>query len=217
MGKVFQILGWSIVIFFSLCLVAIALSYFTFDLNFHFLKSKQDMLDNRVWLGAFYVHLFFGVTAILSGLPLFFGKLISYTSKQHKALGKTYVISILLLTGPTGFYLAFFAEGGSWASIGFMMMSLAWMWPTYLAFRYAVKKDFVAHNKWMIRSMAMTLSGVTLRLFTPIGSYVLGFDEQTNFVITAYAPWLFNIMIGEVILLASKKQIKTNELVIQRT
>ncbi len=202
-------------IFFSLCLVVIALSYFSFDLNYHFLKSKQDMLVNEIWLVAFYIHLLFGVIAVLTGIPLFFKRLIPFKSKLHRNLGKVYVLSILLFTGPTGFYLAFFAEGGMYATIGFLLMSLAWMIPTYLAFRYAVDKKFEKHYKWMIRSLALTLSGVTLRLITPLGSEVFGFAEETNFIMTSYVSWIFNWVIAEIIILTLRKQIKNIQLLIQ--
>jgi len=71
MSKVIKYIGWLIVVFFAGCLVIIALSYFSFDLNFHFLRSKQDLLSNMFWLVSFYLHLLFGVVAIFSGIPLF--------------------------------------------------------------------------------------------------------------------------------------------------
>ena len=117
------VIFWSVTIFLALCLVTISAGYFNFDLQHHFLMSKQDLIHNSIWLGNFYVHLFAGILAVLSGLFLFFNKLIPFKSKLHKGLGRTYVFAILFLSGPTGFYLSFFAEGGPAASVGFLLMS----------------------------------------------------------------------------------------------
>lgn len=163
------------------------------------------MLVNKLWLLFFYIHLLFGVIATLTGLILFFPRLIAFKSKLHRLLGKTYVIAILFFTGPTGLYLSFFAEGGQWASLGFIMMSIAWMLPTYIAFKKITQKDIKGHYRWMIRSYCMTLSGVTLRIMTPIGSLFVGLEEDTNFIISSFV-WIFNIILGELILLTNQKQ-----------
>lgn len=163
------------------------------------------MLVNKLWVVFFYIHLFFGVVATLTGLLLFFPKLIGFQSKIHRQLGKIYVIAILFFTGPTGLYLSFFAEGGQWASLGFIMMSIAWMLPTYIAFKKITQKDIKGHYRWMIRSYCMTLSGVTLRIMTPIGSLFVGWEEETNFIISSFV-WIFNVILGEIILLTNQKQ-----------
>lgn len=196
---------WLVVIFFALYLSSIALSYFSFDLNYGFLKAKKDMLDNPLWVVFFFVHLFFGAVATLSGWPLFFKRLVHFKSVWHKRIGKAYIYSILLFTGPTGLYLSFFAEGGRWATVGFILMSLAWMFPTYMAFYFIVNKNLKAHYRWIIRSYCMTLSGVTLRLFMPFGARIDTWNEETTFIISSYV-WIFNVVLGEIILLFNKNQ-----------
>lgn len=202
------IISWTIVIFLALCLAAIALSYFDFDLTKHFLGSKQDMVPNRIWLVSFYIHLLFGAIATLSGIPLFFSQLISFRSSLHKRIGKWYIGSILFFGGPTGLYLAFFAEGGKWSTIGFILMSMAWIVPTYIAFQKIIKGDVQGHYNWIIRSYCMTLSGVTLRLFTPLGTGYFEFDYETNFILSAYIPWIFNLMLGEIIVYFNRNRFK---------
>ena len=120
-------------------------------------------------------------------------------------MGKLYVISILLVSGPTGLYLAFFAEGGSFATLGFILMALIWMGCTYMAFHTIVNGEVVRHKNWMIRSYCMTMSGVTLRIFTPIGSEYL--DYETNFIVSAYLPWVINLIIGEILVFINKSKI----------
>lgn len=198
---------WFLVIFFAAYLSTIALSYFSFDLNYEFLKAKRDLIDQPLWLVFFFVHLFFGATATMSGWPLFFKRLVHYKSIWHKRIGKLYVYSILLFTGPTGLYLAFFAEGGHWSTLGFVLMSLAWMFPTYQAFHYIVNGDLKAHYQWIIRSYCMTLSGVTLRLFMVFGAKVDTWTEETTYILSAYV-WIFNVILGEIILYFNRSQLE---------
>ena len=196
-------------IFLAICLAGIALSYFDFDLTKHFLGSKQDMVGNGIWLGAFYLHLLFGAIVTIIAIPLFFSKLIPFKAKMHKHLGKIYIGSILFISGPTGLYLAFFAEGGQYATIGFILMAMAWMIPTYIAFQRILKGDIQGHYNWMIRSYCMTLSGVTLRLFTPIASRYFDLDYDTTFILSAYVPWIINLLVSEVLVLLNKKRFHT--------
>ena len=166
------------------------------------------MLSNPIWLAAFYVHLAFGIVSVLSGLPLFFQKLIPFSSGLHKKVGKIYVLAILFLTGPTGFYLSFQAEGGWVATIGFLLMSMIWMFFTYKAFWWiAVQKNIAKHYKWMIRSYCFTLSGVTLRVFTPIAMHYIDMDAALTLKVAAFLPWIINIVIGELIIFVNRHSI----------
>lgn len=216
MQQSLKFIFWSAVIFFALALVWVAAQYFNFDQQHHFLQMKPFMLNNPIWVTAFYVHLAFGILAVLSGLPLFFERLIAFRSRLHKNLGKTYILAILFFTGPTGFYLSFQAEGGLIATVGFLIMSFLWMFITYKAFWWiAVKKDIDRHVKWMIRSYCFTLSGVTLRVFTPIAMNYLDWDAELTLKLAAFLPWIINLSIGELIILIRKQRLKqlTNQLV----
>lgn len=194
---------WLVVIYFAFYLAAISLSYFNFDMQYGFLKAKQAQLHNSLWVVFFFVHLFFGAVATLSGWPLFFSRFIAFRSTLHRRLGQLYVYSILLFTGPTGFYLAFFAEGGAWATFGFLAMCIAWMLPTYRAVYHAVNGNFKQHYRWMIRSYAMTLSGVTLRLFMPIGAKIDILSETTVFIISSWV-FVLNLLLAEMLIQLNK-------------
>mgnify|MGYP000474700764 CR=1 FL=1 len=216
MKKVGFYLLWAIVAVLAINLVLIAASYMTFDPNHKFLNLKQHLIGNPIYKGNFYVHLAFGIVAVITGFALFFDKLIRFSSKRHKQFGKLYIISILLLTGPTGLYLSFFAEGGAVASVGFLLMSSIWMLLTYIPFSKILKGDIQGHYKWMIRSYCFTLSGITLRIMTPLFVYWFGIDTETTFMLTAYLPWIFNLLLGEVIIYFNQHQIKNVNQLLKR-
>lgn len=208
MKKIGIYILWAIVAFLAINLVLIAASYLTFDSNYKFLNLKQHLTGNTLYMGNFYIHLIFGIVAVITGFVLFFKRIVPFKSKRHKQIGKLYMVAILFLTGPTGFYLSFFAEGGALASIGFLLMSGLWMAITYTALHKIIQGNIQSHYKWVIRSYCFTLSGVTLRLMTPAGIHLFNLDVETNFILMAYLPWIFNLLLGEVIVYFNRHQIK---------
>ena len=167
------------------------------------------MLHNMTWRIAFYLHLLGGAASILTGTALFFTDWIKPSSSTHKVLGKIYFISIMFIGGPTGLYLGFYAEAGYLATIGFIGMSAAWMFPTFMSVYKVTQGDVAGHHKWMIRSFALTLAGVTLRIMTPFGIHVLDWGYDTTFIITAYLPWMMNWGIAEMIIFIRRNAIET--------
>lgn len=206
--RFFVFVGWFVVSVFVLCFTGIALSYFSFDLQHHFLQAKQEFISDAVWLTAFYMHLFFGTLAILTGLLLFMPKIIAYRSGLHRKLGRLYILSILVFSAPTGLYLAFFAEGGPWGTLGYILMTTVWALPTYIAFVKIIRGDVAGHYNWMIRSYCIGLSGITLRLLTPVGSHYMGFDYETNFILSAYVPWILHVFLAEALVYMNRNKVK---------
>jgi hypothetical protein len=209
--KIFSNILWIVVVLLAIKLIAIAISYFSFKTDHEFLLVKQDMLHNFTWVLAFYIHLLAGAISVLTGLSLFFSKWIRPSSTLHKIIGKIYFISIMFFAGPTGLYLGFYSEAGYLASIGFIGMSLAWMIPTFMSVYTVSKGNVAGHYKWTIRSYAMTLAGVTLRIMTPIGIHYFNWSYDFTFIITAYIPWMFNLGLAEIIIYT--KQHKMPEII----
>jgi len=207
MKKIIAIILWSTVVLLAIRLIGIALAYFSFQSDFEFLVVKQDMLQNMIWKAAFYLHLLGGAAAVLTGLLAFMTNWIKPTSLTHKIIGKIYFITIMFIGGPTGLYLGFYAESGYLATIGFIGMSIAWMFPTFMAVYKITKGDIAGHYKWMIRSFALTLAGVTLRIMTPLGIHLLDWSYDFTFIITAYVPWMFNWALAECIIYFKRERI----------
>ena len=83
------------------------------------------------------------------------------------------------------------------------------MVPTFMSVYKITKGDIIGHHKWIIRSYALTLAGVTLRLMTPFGIHVLGWSYDEAFIITAYIPWMMNWSLAEVVIWVRRKHIET--------
>jgi len=184
----------------SLLLFGMTFIYWNFRPDINFLLTKQDVVFNPVWRSAFYIHIFGGMLAIALGPFQFIKFLRRQYPLIHHVMGKIYVASILFIAAPSGFLMAFYANGGFAASIGFMLMSILWFYTTFMALNTVRKRKFEEHGKWMVRSYAMTFSAVTLRLWVPFLSLVVGMEELRIIIITAWISWLFNLLGAEVIL-----------------
>lgn len=117
--------------------------------------------------------------------------------KLHRLLGKIYVVSVLL-SSVAGLYVAVFANGGIVSQIGFSFLAIGWFYTTLNAYTTIKKKDVNSHRKWMIRSYALTLAAVTLRLWMPTLPSLLGISSEGAYVIIAWLCWVPNIIIAEI-------------------
>lgn len=104
--------------------------------------------------------------------------------------------SVLLVSGPAAMYLAPNAIGGGWNSWGFGLMAISWF-STTLAGLWLISNGQVAsHQKWMIRSFALTLAAVSLRIQLP--SYIIsGFSFEWAYSVVAWSCWVPNLLIAE--------------------
>lgn len=207
-NKIFFRFGWLIITAFSVFLFSITTLYFYYyrDSSYNFLSRKQDVVFNIFWRTSFYIHITGGMIALLIGPFQFLSVLRRKFVKFHRAFGKVYLGAILFMAAPSGLFMAFYAEGGLVAVIGFTLMALAWMFTTYMAYDTIRKKDIWGHQAWMTRSFALTFAAVTLRLYVPISSVFFHVPWPTVEASSAWVSWLPNIIVAELILLMIPKK-----------
>lgn len=199
MTAILKSIGWLVITFFAAGLFVLTAEYLSFQTDLRFLKEKQDLIDNPVWMTAFYVHISSAMFVLLVGPFQFLEKLRNRNLKVHRILGKIYVYGIFLLAAPSGLVMALYAEGGFWSEVAFTMLSILWFGTTFMAVRTVLKKDIVGHQKWMIRSFAVTFAAVTLRLMVAIFSLFIS-DDQFIIVSTAWLCWVINMMVAEIMI-----------------
>lgn len=178
-------------------MVNITLPYLSFDDHTAFLRIKQWIIHNQVWKTAFFVHVFTSCICLLAGFTQFSKRLLRATPKTHRYMGWCYVIVILGLSGPSGLIMGIYANGGLISQIAFITLSLLWMFFTFMAFRAALRGEFDMHQKFMIRSFALTLSALTLRAWKWV--IVLAFRPQPMdaYMLVAWLGWIPNLLIAE--------------------
>lgn len=191
--------GWAVLTVASIFLFGITAMYFSFCSDCNFLLKKQDVVFNPFWRTAFYIHISGGMLAVLSGPFQFLKILRQRYLRFHRFSGKIYLVSILLLAGPSGQFMAFYAEGGPFSTLGFLVMALLWLFTTWMALISIRKRAIQAHRDWMVRSFALTLAAVTLRLWVPFASYGLHIDQDFVIESSAWVSWVPNLIVAELL------------------
>ncbi|MEJ5218173.1 DUF2306 domain-containing protein [Cognatishimia sp. D5M38] len=142
----------------------------------------------------FYGHVV-GATIALALVPFqFWTRLRMRRLTLHSWLGRLYAVAILL-GGISGVWLAMTTQTGSVAGAGFALLGVAWLYVTGNAVRLAMLGDIAAHRRWMIRSAALTLAAVTLRIYLPILAATLGFEA--GYTLVAWLCWVPNLLFAE--------------------
>jgi hypothetical protein len=146
----------------------------------------------RPWL---LVHVAGASTALLIGSIQFSGVIRSRWPEMHRGTGRLYVLSCLF-GGISGIVLAFGSSSGPVATAGFGLLGLAWIGVTAQGLRYALLRRFDDHRTWMIRSWALTLSAVTLRLYVPIAT-LTGLPFVGSYQVISFLCWVPNLLLAE--------------------
>ena len=180
-----------------------------------FLQLKQEYIHITAWRIAFFVHVFSSSLALLAGFTQFSKKLLKQKPKLHRALGYTYVINVLMITGPAGLLMSFYANGGISSRIAFVLLSSLWISTTALALYKAIKKNFKAHRFFMIRSYALTLSAVTLRIWKVLLANFTQVPPMDRYRIIAWLGWTLNLLVAELIILYYIKKRQVNKISLQ--
>lgn len=183
--------------FFTVLMVNITLPYFSFDDQTAFLRIKQWVIHNQTWKTAFYIHVTSSCISLFAGFTQFSKSLLQQYPALHRKMGVLYVFVILLLSGPSGFIMSVYANGGIISQAAFIVLSALWMLFTYLGFYYAKNGDIVRHRRFMIRSFALTLSAITLRAWK--FGIVLTFrpPPMDVYMLVAWLGWIPNLLLAE--------------------
>ncbi|MET4682823.1 DUF2306 domain-containing protein [Brevundimonas faecalis] len=114
----------------------------------------------------------------------------------HLWIGRTYVAGCLV-GGAAGLVLAAGSHAGPIASTGFGVGGAAWIATTLLGWRAATQGRLAEHRRWMIRSWALTLAAVTLRLYLPLVA-ILDLPFIPAYRAISFLAWAPNLLLAEV-------------------
>lgn len=211
LGFIFLILiAWS-----AYKMASIAFPYLVppFPTDIDFLASKQWVVEEWYWLVAFYIHISSAVLVLAAGLSQFSKTLMFQYPKWHRNIGKMYVFLVLIVAGPSGLLMAFYGNGGFWARCAFVLQALFWWGLTYKAYQTIRRGALQAHGRYMMRSYAMTLSAISLRVATYLVSdwklrngitcpnstyYLLCYPDF--YILVAWLSWVVNLIFAELLI-----------------
>ncbi|SHK81412.1 Predicted membrane protein [Chryseobacterium contaminans] len=200
--KILLIIGFA---YFFWLMLNITLEYIPVNPNVSFLMIKQTEVEQRPeYLYFFYTHVYTSIFVLLSGFFAIIRKDFGWKS-FHRNMGKAYIFLILVLAAPSGIYMGFFANGGLFSKVSFVILGFLWWFSTFKAYQLARRKKFKEHKQWMWRSFAFTLSAITLRMWKVIIVYLFHPNPMDVYQIIAWLGWIPNILIIDYLI--TKKQI----------
>jgi len=177
--------------------------YFFNERTFGLLSTKPgELLANTIWNIAFYTHIILGGIALLIGWLQFSLKLRRRNLPVHRAVGKIYVICVLL-SSLAGIGIGVFATGGLIAATGFICLGIIWFTTTLFAYLKIRNRQVEQHRRLMIYSYAACFAAVTLRIWLPVLISVFG-DFIIAYSIVAWLSWVPNILVAALIVRTHK-------------
>ena len=181
-------------------MLKITLQYIPFQTDVAFLSIKQDEIAIGYYQVAFFVHVYTSMLVLLAGLTQFSNKVLHQYPLIHRCSGWLYVSIVLLFSGPSGFIMSLHANGGISSQLGFILLSILWMYFTAQAIYQIKKKNIQSHKKFMIRSFALALSAITLRAWKYIIVGIFMPKPMDAYRIVAWLGWVINLIIAEIII-----------------
>ena len=113
----------------------------------------------------------------------------------HRWLGRAYVAAVVV-GGTAALLAAPYSYGGPVTHIGFGALGVLSIGTTLLGLAAIRRGDVRAHNGWMIRSYALTLGAVMLRIYIPV-SLVAGARFEEAYQVVSWACWVPNLLVAE--------------------
>jgi len=147
---------------------------------------------------AFYIHIFLAPIALaLVPFQLWRG-LRAKRPAIHRMIGRCYGV-LVVLSSASGLWMAINTQAGTVAAWGFGVLAVLWLAITAWGIALAMRGDLTAHRRWMLRSIALTMAGVMLRVYTPL-SDALGLPFDAAYMAIAWLCWVPNLLVAELLI-----------------
>ncbi len=196
--SILKTLLWSIpLLFFSGLMLRITYPYFSFRYDIGFLLTKQSVLHNAIWRWSFYIHISTSLLVLIFGIFQFIPFLLFRWPNIHRLIGKIYVVLVACLSAPSGFIMGIYANGGIWAKTSFCIISLLWFIFTLKAYLTIKNKNIDAHIDFMIRSYALTLTAITLRMYVVVLPHFFILHSREMYALISWLSWIPNLLLAE--------------------
>lgn len=166
--------------------------------------APPEVLANRFAGGFLPTHAGFAALALAIGWIQFSSGMRRRRPGVHRTIGLVYVFACLA-GGAAGLMLALGATAGPVALAGFGLLAVAWLVTTATGAGLALSGRYARHRRWMIRSYALTLAAVTLRLQLPAAA-ILELDFSVAYPAIAFLCWVPNLIAAELWLAATGRQ-----------
>ncbi len=204
LSYLFKTVYYSSLVYFTYLMILITLQYIPIRFDVAFLNLKEEEIARSYYQVAFFSHVYTSIFVLILGIFQFSKSIRNSFPKIHRTFGKGYVALILLIASPSGLIMAVHANGGVFSKISFSIQAVLWFAFTYKAYEYARNKEWSNHQKFMLRSYALTLSAISLRLFKWGIVSTLELPPMDTYKIVSWLGWIFNLALVEIYLVNKK-------------
>jgi len=183
--------------FVTIAISVVSFRFLALGLEGAFPNMMNHITDRKT---VFLLHITASSVALLFGLFQFVPRLRAKMPALHRWTGRFYG-STILIGGLSGLIMAAGIMGDRpVAGSGFGLLAIIWLGVTVQAVRLAIVGRIKEHRHWMIRSYALTLAAVTLRLYLPFFLIAgeMEYAMATNYV--AWLCWVPNLLVAEMYL-----------------
>lgn len=142
------------------------------------------------------LHITCGMVTLVAGPLQFVPRIRERYRQVHREAGMAYVAAVMV-GGTAALLLAPFSYGGLGTHLAFGELAAGWLGTTLMAVIAIRRRDVVAHQRWMIRSYALTLGAVMLRIWMPLG-VIAGIPFEVAYPVVAWLAWVPNLLVAEV-------------------
>lgn len=200
-GQIIQTLFLLSVAVFTLLMLTKVVPYLSFESEIDFLTTKTNrVLAKKDFQVAFYVHILSSWWVMGIGVFQFIPAFVKKYSRLHQTLGKVYVFSVLVLAAPSGLVLALYANGGLPAKVGFSLQCVVWWLCTWVAWKEIMKRHWQQHAEWTMRSYAVTLAAMSLRVSSYGMVYFFHTKPIETYLTVTWLSWVGNLLIAELLI-----------------
>jgi hypothetical protein len=184
-------IAWTVIMLLSVGVGGYAL--FQIATGFQFLppEVKANAFPSLLGLQG---HIGVSAIAMILGPFQFLKVLRTGAPAVHRWMGRFY-IAACLVGGAAGLSIALYSSAGPIAGWGFFSLAVLWLFTTIMAWTCALRRDFIAHERWMIRSFALCFAAVTLRLQLP-AAFIVG-EFEPVYRVVAWSSWVPNLIVAE--------------------
>jgi len=168
-----------------------------------FVPQTKTYAAHHAWV---VTHVGFGTLALITGIIQFVGQIRRRFVALHRISGRIYVSAVLIST-IASIGVAPFAAGGLSNSVAFFIGAGLWSFSTLKGVQAIRCGDISAHKTWMIRSFALTLAAMSLRIELLILVLLPGVSFSEAYLIVPWTCFFLNLVIAEWFVIGGKSKL----------
>ncbi len=199
-------LWYASLLFFAYLMLLITLQYIPPRTDVAFLRIKEDVVDMLHYRIAFFAHVYTGIFVLMAGMLQFPTYIRKNYPNLHRWCGRIYAYCIIMITGPAGFVMGIYGNGGLVSRSAFCLLAVLWIVFTWNAVSAAKARNIILHKKWMYRSYALTLSAISLRLWKWFLVFLFEPRPMDVYHVVSWLGWTGNLLIAELLIIYTFKK-----------